>query len=57
MAQQGPGGLIPFWQQLQTEVQAQAYSNVFLVAGLVTLAGTGLALFLRRGQPRGRKNT
>jgi EmrB/QacA subfamily drug resistance transporter len=57
MAQQGPGGLIPLWQQLQTEVQAQAYGNVFLVAGLVTVAGTGLALFLRRGQPRGRKNT
>jgi EmrB/QacA subfamily drug resistance transporter len=54
MEKQGPGGLLPLWQQLQVEVQAQAYSNVFLVAGVCTLAGVGLALFLRNGKPVGK---
>jgi hypothetical protein len=49
MEKQGQAGLIPLWQQLQIEVQAQAYSNVFLVAGICTLAGVLLALFLRHG--------
>jgi EmrB/QacA subfamily drug resistance transporter len=51
MRSQGPGGLLPLWQQLQLEVQAQAYSNVFLIAGIVTLAGVVLAFKLRHGQP------
>ena len=46
----GPTGLIPLWQQLQVEVQAQAYSNVFLVAGACTMAGVILAFFLRSGK-------
>ncbi|HEY2204202.1 MAG TPA: MDR family MFS transporter [Pseudonocardia sp.] len=50
MQGQGQGGLLPLWQQLQVEVEAQAYSNVFLVAGWCTLAGVGLALFLRNGR-------
>jgi EmrB/QacA subfamily drug resistance transporter len=50
MQQQGPAGLIGLWQQLQTETEAQAYSNVFLIAGAVTLAGVLLALFLRSGK-------
>ncbi|HEY4008072.1 MAG TPA: DHA2 family efflux MFS transporter permease subunit [Pseudonocardia sp.] len=50
MQQQGAGGLLPLWQQLQVEVQAQAYSNVFLVAGICTLAGVFLAFFLRHGK-------
>ena len=50
MQRQGPGGLIQLWQQLQVEVQAQSYSNVFLVAGLCTLAGALLALRLRHGR-------
>jgi EmrB/QacA subfamily drug resistance transporter len=49
MEKQGQAGLIPLWQQLQIEVQAQAYSNVFLVAGICTLAGVLLAFFLRHG--------
>jgi EmrB/QacA subfamily drug resistance transporter len=51
MQQNGPTGLIPLWQQLQVEVQAQAYSNVFLVCGICSLAGALLALFLRSGRP------
>jgi MFS family permease len=54
MEKSGPAGLIPLWQQLRVEVQAEAYSNVFLVAGVSTLAGVALALFLRSGKvPRG----
>jgi hypothetical protein len=42
--------LIPLWQHLKVEVQAEAYSNIFLVAGLFSLAGAALALlFLRSG--------
>src|SRR5882757_7061555 len=50
MTQQGPTGLIPLWQQLGTEVDAQAYSNVFLISGVLTLAAVALAFFLRNGR-------
>jgi EmrB/QacA subfamily drug resistance transporter len=56
MDKNGPAGLIPLWEQLQVEVQAQAYSNVFLVAGICTLAGVLLALFLRNGRATGAEN-
>jgi EmrB/QacA subfamily drug resistance transporter len=52
MEKRGPSGLIPLWQQLQIEVQAQAYSNVFLIAGICTLAGVLLAFVLRNGRPK-----
>ena len=51
MQADGPSGLIPLWQQLTLQVQAQAYSNAFFIVGCVTLAGVLLALFLRRGAP------
>jgi EmrB/QacA subfamily drug resistance transporter len=51
MQAQGPSGLIPLWQQLTLQVQAQTYSNSFFIAGCVTLSGVVLALFLRRGAP------
>ncbi|MDT7638700.1 MAG: hypothetical protein QOC83_2988 [Pseudonocardiales bacterium] len=50
MEQQGPAGLISLWQQLHVEVEAQAYSNVFLIAGICTLGGVVLAFFLRHGK-------
>jgi EmrB/QacA subfamily drug resistance transporter len=50
MENQGQAGLIPLWQQLRVEVEAQAYSNVFLIAGVCTLAGVVLAFFLRHGK-------
>jgi hypothetical protein len=34
---------------MRIEVQAQAYSNVFLIAGITTLAAVGLAFVLRTG--------
>jgi MFS family permease len=52
MRQQGAGGLLPLWQQLQVEVEAQSYSNVFLVAGLTSVAGTLLAVWMRHGVVR-----
>jgi EmrB/QacA subfamily drug resistance transporter len=51
MQAQGQSGLIPLWQQLTLHVQAQSYSNAFLLAAGVTFAGVLLALFLRRGAP------
>jgi hypothetical protein len=51
MLHQGPGGLIGLWQRTQIEVEAQAYSNVFLIAGVCTLGGVLLALRLRSGKP------
>jgi EmrB/QacA subfamily drug resistance transporter len=47
MGQHGPGGLIPLWQQLGLQTQAQAYSNGFLLACACTLIGAVMALFLR----------
>jgi MFS family permease len=44
-----PGALLGLWQRMRIEVQAQAYSNVFLIAGITTLAAVGLAVVLRAG--------
>jgi EmrB/QacA subfamily drug resistance transporter len=52
MEHRGPGGLIQLWQQLNVQVEAQAYSNVFLIAGTSTLVGTLLALRLRHGRKK-----
>jgi MFS family permease len=52
MEERGPGGLIQLWQQLRIEVEAQAYSNVFLIAGICTLAGVLLPFVLRNGRPK-----
>ncbi|WP_037074664.1 DHA2 family efflux MFS transporter permease subunit [Pseudonocardia spinosispora] len=49
-SQGGQAGLIPLMERLQLDVQAQSYSNVFLVAGICTLAGVLLAFFLRNGK-------
>jgi EmrB/QacA subfamily drug resistance transporter len=52
MRNRGPGGLIPLWQRLRVEVEAQSYSNVFLVIGICTLAAVLPAFFLRHRRPR-----
>jgi EmrB/QacA subfamily drug resistance transporter len=44
-----PKALLGLWQRTRIEVQAQAYSNVFLIAGITTLAAVGLAFMLRTG--------
>ena len=51
MAAKGPFGMLPLWQQLGVEVQAQAYSNVFMVTGCITLVRMALAFCLRSGRP------
>jgi hypothetical protein len=38
-------------KELSVEVQAQAYSNVFMITGCITLAGIALAFCLRNGKP------
>jgi EmrB/QacA subfamily drug resistance transporter len=48
MQQQGPGGLIPLWRELQAQVQAQAYSNVFIAIALFTAAGAVLGLMMHK---------
>jgi len=53
MQQGGQSGLIPLWQQLQTEVEAQAYSNIFLVVSVISIGGAVLAFFLRSRQVAG----
>ncbi|WP_084211022.1 DHA2 family efflux MFS transporter permease subunit [Pseudonocardia acaciae] len=49
MADQGQSGLIPLWQQLSNQVQTQAYSNAFFIAGSITLVGVLLAFGLKSG--------
>jgi EmrB/QacA subfamily drug resistance transporter len=51
MQAQGPAGLLGVWQQLQVEVQAQAYSDAFLIAGCCSLAGLALTIWLPSGRP------
>jgi EmrB/QacA subfamily drug resistance transporter len=48
MQQQGPAGLLPLWTQLRLATQAQAYADLFLIAGGCALLGAMLALLLRR---------
>ncbi|GAA5144795.1 DHA2 family efflux MFS transporter permease subunit [Pseudonocardia eucalypti] len=47
MAARGTEGLAPLYQALRLDVLAQAYSDVFLVSGTVTLAAIPLALLIR----------
>jgi len=47
----GTGGLLGLWQQIQLQVEAMAYSNVFLVAAILTGICVLLAVMLRKPQP------
>ena len=53
LEQQGQAALIPLWQALKNEVEAQAYSNIFLVLAALTAAGVVLAFFLRSEKSTG----
>jgi hypothetical protein len=44
-------GLIPVWQQLEADVLAHAYSDVFLVITVLTVLGIPLAMLLKSGRP------
>ena len=51
MKQQGPGGLLQLWQQLQTTTEAQSYSNAFLLLGIATILCAFSAVLLHHGRP------
>ena len=51
MARQGAGGLLGAWQRFSGEAQSLAYSNAFLIAGVVLLVAVGLAFVLPTGRP------
>jgi len=53
MLKQGPSGLLPLWEQLQSEVAAQTYSNVFLVCGVLGFLAAGMSFLLPTGSPAG----
>jgi len=53
LEQQGQAALIPLWQTLKNEVEAQAYSNIFLVVGVLTIGGVVSGLFLQSGKSAG----
>jgi EmrB/QacA subfamily drug resistance transporter len=46
MQQHGPSGLLPLWQHLQLIVQAQTYSDVFMISGIASAIGAFLAFFI-----------
>jgi hypothetical protein len=48
---QGPSGMLGLYQQLSGAAQTDAYSQAFLVVGVLCLVGAVLALFLRSGKP------
>jgi EmrB/QacA subfamily drug resistance transporter len=48
MVAQGQSGMLGYYQQMQAQVTADAYSNVFLVAAVLTIAGIGLACFMKK---------
>jgi hypothetical protein len=49
--QQGQFELYQLWQQVQGNVQAHAYSSVFIIAGIIAFAGAVLAFLLPSGRP------
>jgi MFS family permease len=48
---QSQSGLLGLWQQIQLHVEAMAYSNVFLVAAILTGVCVLLAVSLKKPQP------
>ena len=51
MAQQGAGGLTGLWQQFNGQAQSLAYSNGFLVVGVIMVAAVLVAFLLPTGRP------
>jgi EmrB/QacA subfamily drug resistance transporter len=49
--QQGQSELYSLYQQVQGNVQAHAYSSVFIIAGTIAFAGAALAFLLPSGRP------
>jgi hypothetical protein len=51
MTDQGQSGLLELWQATTIRSAADAYSDVFLLLGIVTLASIPLVFLARWGQP------
>ena len=51
MQKQGPSGLVPLWEQLQSRVAAQTYSNVFLVCGALAFLAAAMSFLLPARPP------
>ncbi len=49
--QKGQTELYQLWQQVQGNVQAHAYSSVFVIAGTIAFAGAALAFLMPSGRP------
>jgi EmrB/QacA subfamily drug resistance transporter len=49
--QKGQLELYQLWQQVQANVQAHAYSSVFVIAGSIAFAGAVLAFLMPSGRP------
>lgn len=49
--QKGQMELYQLWQQVQGNVQAHAYSSVFVIAGTIAFAGAALAFLMPSGRP------
>jgi EmrB/QacA subfamily drug resistance transporter len=52
MQRQGPGGLVPLWENLQARALTDAHNDVYLVLGAITLVAIVLALAGRWTSPR-----
>jgi EmrB/QacA subfamily drug resistance transporter len=53
MQAKGPGGLLPVFQHLQSEIHAQSESNIFLITAIASGAMIFLAYFLPAGPNKG----
>lgn len=57
MQGQGPGGLIPLWEALQARAVTQAYSDVYLILGAVTLVCVVIAFTTKWVDPLDTQST
>jgi EmrB/QacA subfamily drug resistance transporter len=51
MQQQGPRGMLPYFELWELKIQAATYGNLFLLLATVTLSGTFLALTFSSEKP------
>jgi EmrB/QacA subfamily drug resistance transporter len=51
MSENGIQGMLPYLRLMELKIQAQAYSNVFLLLSVLTLIGAGLALTFSNQKP------
>jgi hypothetical protein len=47
----GAPALLSIWQQINAQVSAQTYSNIFLITTAASVLGLFMTFFLRGGRP------